>query len=66
MNPLLIVSRRLGHASPATTYEYLEYTDDRLYDFDEAFRGWVGEVGSEASYAQIAAHAFGLEKRGQD
>ncbi|MFI6637779.1 hypothetical protein ACIBI7_53630 [Nonomuraea fuscirosea] len=66
LNPLLIVSRRLGHSSPATTFEYLEYTDDRLYDFDEAFRGWVGEVGSEASYAKIAAHAFGLEQRGQD
>ncbi|MFG3227616.1 hypothetical protein ACGF07_22930 [Kitasatospora sp. NPDC048194] len=62
LNPLLIVSRRLGHQSPATTYEYLEYTDDLLYDFDEAFRGWVGEVGSEATYAQIAAHAFDLEK----
>ena len=63
-NPLLIVSRRLGHADPATTYEYLQYTDDLLEDFDAAFRGWVGEVGSEATYAQIAAHAFNLEKRG--
>ena len=25
-NPLLIVSRRLGHSSPATTYAYLEYS----------------------------------------
>ena len=63
LNPLLIVSRRLGHSSPATTYEYLEYTDDRLNDFDAAFRGWVGETGSEATYAEIASHAFGLEKR---
>ncbi|MEU9922102.1 hypothetical protein AB0H51_12545 [Streptomyces griseoluteus] len=64
LNPLLIVMRRLGHASPATTYEYLEYTDDLLNEFDEAFRGWVGELGSEATYAQIASHAFRLEKRG--
>lgn len=64
LNPLLIVSRRLGHSNPATTYEYLEYTDDLLNEFDNAFCGWVGELGSEATYAQIASHAFRLEKRG--
>jgi len=61
LNPLLIVSRRLGHSSPATTYEYLEYTDDLLNDFDAAFRGWIGEVGEAATYAQIASHALSLE-----
>jgi site-specific recombinase XerD len=64
LNPLLIVSRRLGHASPATTYEYLEYTDDLLNEFDDAFRGWVGDLGGEATYAQIASHALRVEKRG--
>lgn len=64
LNPLLVVSRRLGHSSPATTYEYLEYTDDLLNEFDDAFRGWVGEVGNEATYAQIASHALGLATRG--
>ncbi|MBT2451354.1 hypothetical protein J7F03_30645 [Streptomyces sp. ISL-43] len=60
-NPLLIVSRRLGHASPETTYAYLEYTDDLINEFEEAFSGWVGDTDEEATYAQIAAHAFGLE-----
>lgn len=64
LNPLLIVSRRLGHSSPATTYEYLEYTDDLLNDFDDAFAGWVGEVGSDATYAQIASHALRAGTRG--
>jgi integrase len=63
-NPLLIVSRRLGHSSPATTYEYLEYTDDLLNDFDDAFRGWVGDLGGQATYAQIASHALGAGMRG--
>lgn len=62
LNPLLIVSRRLGHSSPATTYEYLEYSDDLLNDFDDAFRGWLGEVGAEATYAQIASHALRSER----
>ncbi|MCX4744510.1 hypothetical protein OG455_03075 [Kitasatospora sp. NBC_01287] len=60
-NPLLIVSRRLGHASPETAYAYLQYTDDLVNEFEEAFCGWVGDAGEEATYAQIAAHAFGLE-----
>ncbi len=62
LNPLLIVSRRLGHSNPATTYEYLQYTDDRLNDFDAAFKGWVGELGSEATYAQMASRALGMTK----
>ena len=37
-NPLLIVSRRLGHSSPTTTYTYLEYTDDPLNAEDAAIR----------------------------
>jgi site-specific recombinase XerD len=63
LNPLLIVSRRLGHSDPGTTYEYLEYTDDLLNEFDDAFRGWVGDLGREATYAQIASHALALEDR---
>jgi integrase len=58
-NPLLIVSRRLGHSTPATTYAYLEYTDDLINDFEEAFAGWVGD--EDAAYERIAAHAFRLE-----
>lgn len=57
-NPLLIVSRRLGHASPETTYAYLEYTDDLINEFEEAFTGWIGDDAEQATYAQIAAHAF--------
>ncbi|MCX5303038.1 MULTISPECIES: site-specific integrase [Streptomyces] len=61
-NPLLIVSRRLGHSSPETTYAYLEYTDDLVQEYEAAFAGWVGDPGEEATYAQIAARAFRLEK----
>ncbi len=60
-NPLLIVSRRLGHASPETTYAYLEYTDDLVHEYEAAFAGWLGDPGAEATYAQIAAQAFDLE-----
>ncbi|MFI8499670.1 hypothetical protein ACIGFK_14385 [Streptomyces sp. NPDC085524] len=59
-NPLLIVSRRLGHASPETTYAYLQYTDDLVNEFEEAFSGWIG-AAEGTTYAQIAEHAFGLE-----
>lgn len=55
-NPLLIVSRRLGHASPETTYEYLQYTDDLINEFEAAFSGWVGD--DEATYAEIASRAL--------
>lgn len=60
-NPLLIVSRRLGHSSPETTYAYLEYTDDLLHEYEAAFAGWLGDSDGEATYAQIAARAFHLE-----
>ncbi|MDG9712626.1 hypothetical protein [Streptomyces sp. DH10] len=55
-NPLLIVSRRLGHSSPETTYEYLQYTDDLINEFEAAFNGWVGD--DEATYAEIASRAL--------
>jgi site-specific recombinase XerD len=61
-NPLLIVSRRLGHSSPETTYAYLEYTDDLIHEFEEAFRDWLGD--SKATYAQIATHALGTGRSG--
>ncbi|MEU9087471.1 hypothetical protein [Streptomyces sp. NPDC048357] len=61
-NPLLIVSRRLGHSSPETTYAYLEYTDDLVHEYEAAFAGWLGDPDEEATYAQIAARAFHLEK----
>lgn len=62
-NPLLIVSRRLGHASPETTYEYLQYTDDLINEFEAAFSGWIGD--DEASYADIASHAVSAVKGGR-
>jgi integrase len=55
-NPLLIVSRRLGHANPETTYEYLQYTDDLINEFEAAFNGWVGD--GETTYAEIASHVL--------
>jgi integrase len=51
-NPLLIVSRRLGHASPATTYAYLEYTDDPMNAVDAALSAWTEHEGD--TYAEIA------------
>ncbi|MGV9941183.1 hypothetical protein [Streptomyces sp. NPDC003401] len=62
-NPLLIVSRRLGHANPETTYEYLQYTDDLINEFEAAFSGWIGD--DEASYADIASHAISGAKGGR-
>jgi hypothetical protein len=52
-NPLLIVSRRLGHASPTATYAYLEYTDDPLNAVDAAFGAWTVQDGD--TYADIAS-----------
>ncbi|MEU1447151.1 site-specific integrase [Streptomyces mirabilis] len=52
MNPLLIVQRALGHASPRTTYGYLAYLDDPMNYVDEAFRAWADSDG--ATYAEIA------------
>ncbi|PJE01538.1 MAG: hypothetical protein CK429_35340, partial [Mycobacterium sp.] len=51
-NPLLIVSRRLGHSSPASTYAYLEYTDDPMNAVDAAFSAWTVQEGD--TYADIA------------
>jgi integrase len=59
-NPLLIVSRRLGHASPATTYDYLEYTDDPMNAVDAAFREWTSN--DEVSYADIARHMLAEDR----
>jgi len=59
-NPLLIVSRRLGHASPATTYAYLEYADDPMNAVDAAFRAWMVQDGD--TYADIARRV--LTERG--
>ncbi|MBC2864482.1 hypothetical protein [Streptomyces mexicanus] len=59
-NPLLVVQRRLGHASPATTYRYVRYLKDPMREVDEAFRGWTAAGG--ASYVTIARHALELEE----
>ena len=44
-NPLLIVSRRLGHSSPAATYAYLEYSDDPMNAVEAAFARLDGPGG---------------------
>lgn len=56
------MSRRLGHANPSTTYDYLQYTDDLVNDFEAAFRDWLGDRDEQTTYAQIASHAFRVEK----
>ncbi|MFI7681006.1 tyrosine-type recombinase/integrase [Actinophytocola sp. NPDC049390] len=53
-NPLLEVQRRLGHASPATTYIYLRYLKDPMREVDEAFAEWSAH--EEATYAEIGQH----------
>lgn len=58
-NPLLIVSRRLGHASPATTFEYLEYTDDPMNAVEAAFREWT--LQDSDTYADIARTLLGAD-----
>jgi site-specific recombinase XerD len=60
-NPLLIVSRRLGHSSPAVTYQYLEYSDDAINDVEAAFAQWVGDDDEAATYAEIATRMLALE-----
>lgn len=50
----MIVSRRLGHASPASTYAYLEYSDDPMNAVDAAFAEWTVQDGD--TYADIAEH----------
>jgi integrase len=54
-NPLLEVQRRLGHASPASTYIYLRYLTDPMAEVDEAFREWTDR---DASYAEIGQTIF--------
>jgi hypothetical protein len=55
-NPLLQVQRRLGHASPATTYRYIRYLKDPMREVDEAFRTWP--VAGGASYIDMARTAM--------
>lgn len=61
-NPLLIVQRRLGHASPASTYRYVKYLKDPMREVEEAFQGWTAAGG--ASYAEIARTMMGLDGGG--
>ncbi|GHF71000.1 hypothetical protein GCM10010218_60420 [Streptomyces mashuensis] len=61
-NPLLIVSRRLGHASPAVTYEYLRYLEDPMSYVDAAFAQWA--AGDGDTYADIALRAMRVEEAG--
>lgn len=56
-NPLLEVQRRLGHASPASTYVYLRYLTDPMAEVDEAFREWTER---DASYAEIGQAIFAI------
>ncbi|MFC8803935.1 site-specific integrase [Streptomyces anthocyanicus] len=58
-NPLLIVSRRLGHSSPAVTYEYLRYLEEPMQYVDAAFTEWSASDGD--TYADIALRALGTE-----
>lgn len=57
-NPLLQVQRRLGHATPATTYRYVRYLKDPMREVDAAFRDWTAAGG--ASYADIARQLMNL------
>ncbi|MCX5003774.1 hypothetical protein OHB05_14195 [Streptomyces sp. NBC_00638] len=61
-NPLLIVSRRLGHSSPAVTYEYLRYLEDPMSYVDAAFTRWA--AGDEDTYADIALRAMKGQEAG--
>ncbi|KOU51513.1 hypothetical protein ADK56_09775 [Streptomyces sp. MMG1522] len=61
-NPLLIVSRRLGHASPAVTYEYLRYLEDPMSYVDAAFAQWAGSDAD--TYADIGQRAMKVEEVG--
>ncbi|MFI6554077.1 hypothetical protein [Streptomyces griseus] len=61
-NPLLIVSRRLGHASPAVTYEYLRYLEDPMSYVDAAFAQWA--AGDGDTYADTALRAMRVEEAG--
>ncbi|WP_367836490.1 tyrosine-type recombinase/integrase [Streptomyces rochei] len=58
-NPLLVVQRRMGHSSPATTYLYLRYLEDPMNYVDAAFAQWTEHDG--ATYAEIARGALAEE-----
>jgi len=58
-NPLLIVQRLLGHASPASTYRYVAYLKDPMRDVEDAFREWA--AAGEVSYPEIGAARFGID-----
>ncbi|MGV4923833.1 hypothetical protein K2224_00605 [Streptomyces sp. BHT-5-2] len=64
MNPLLVVQRALGHASPRTTYEYLAYLEDSMTYVDQAFRAWADSDG--ASYTDIAVWLLEGERSAQE
>ncbi|MFE5095319.1 hypothetical protein ACFRCI_34450 [Streptomyces sp. NPDC056638] len=59
-NPLLIVSRRPGHNSPAVTHEYLPYLEDPMTYVAAAFEQWVANDGD--TYAEIAVRALQARK----
>ncbi|MET7593861.1 hypothetical protein ABZS84_02170 [Streptomyces sp. NPDC005481] len=61
-NPLLIVSRRLGHSSPAVTYEYLRYLEDPMSYVDAAFARWA--TSDEDTYTDIALRVMKGEEAG--
>ncbi|MFF2819671.1 site-specific integrase [Kitasatospora cineracea] len=64
VNPLLIVQRVLGHASPRTTYAYLSYLDDPMNYVEEALRAWTDSDG--ATYAEIARHLLEGDRDAQE
>lgn len=49
-NPLLTLQRLLGHASPATTMEYLRYIDESDELIQRAFESWNDSERDYASY----------------
>lgn len=59
-NPLLVVQRRLGHASPSTTYRYVRYLKEPMREVDAAFRDWTDAGG--ASYVDVARRLMNLEE----
>jgi integrase len=61
-NPLLVVQRRLGHASPATTYIYLRYLKDPMREVDEAFAEWSAH--DAATYAEIGRQLLTSDEEG--
>ncbi|MFE3907155.1 hypothetical protein ACFXPY_44785 [Streptomyces sp. NPDC059153] len=59
-DPLLIVSRCLGHNSPAVTYEYLRYLEDPMTYVAAAFEQWAANDGDTC--AEIAVRALQARK----